>query len=195
MEAQSMSVDRRLLEGHVRESNAIENIFVGQKHHFFADHLAAAQFVGRSVEEGLNVAARPDEIHRILMGREMADAGKFRLVWVRVGQHLKPPPEIVEALLEQWRESLAKNIGRKYLALHRREELAWRYHHWFEVIHPFRDGNGRTGRLILNGIRLRLGLSWLIVPLSGREDYYKSIREWEIRYGALLGSDSELSLI
>lgn len=43
----------------------------------------------------------------------------------------------------------------------------------FESIHPFEDGNGRTGRLILNWHRERLGLPLLIIKDSEKQEYYK----------------------
>ena len=42
--------------------------------------------------------------------------------------------------------------------------LAARFHGFYEYLHPFRDGNGRTGRLISNYILLRLGHPLLILP-------------------------------
>ena len=41
------------------------------------------------------------------------------------------------------------------------------------------DGNGRTGRLWLNSLRLACGYPWLTVQAAEREAYYESIREWE----------------
>ena len=174
-----------LLERHVSESNAIENIFVEKNHRLFADHLAAAEFIFESSGR-LNILT-PESIHKILMRRELPKAGEFRAVGVRVGPYLKPRPEYIEKLMGQWKESLKKDIedGCR-LTPDQKNELAWHYHHWFEAIHPFVDGNGRTGRLILNNIRLLLGISWIVVCFSEREQYYNSIRKWEMEYKTLL---------
>ena len=40
------------------------------------------------------------------------------------------------------------------------------------------DGNGRTGRLWLNNLRLACGYPWLIVQAAERKAYYEAIREW-----------------
>lgn len=176
---------RGLLRRHVRESNAIENIFVRENHHLFTDHLSAAEFVVKSARD-FRVLVMPEDIHRILMERELPDAGKIRRVKVWVGLESKPRPEDTEKLMEQWKESLQQDLGGGYYLMpSQKERLAWHYHHWFEAIHPFVDGNGRTGRLILNNIRLLLGLPWLIVRYSEREKYYNSIRQWEAENKAL----------
>ena len=44
---------------------------------------------------------------------------------------------------------------------------------WFEKNHPFEDGNGRTGRILLNWQRLQYGLPLLIIESYKKEEYYK----------------------
>lgn len=51
--------------------------------------------------------------------------------------------------------------------------LAVLFHEKFEKIHPFYDGNGRTGRMIMNLMLLRVGLPPLIIKNKGRQDYYR----------------------
>ncbi|MEV0593096.1 Fic family protein [Nonomuraea cavernae] len=65
------------------------------------------------------------------------------------------------------------------------EELA-RMHNSFERIHPFIDGNGRTGRLVLNLILVRLGYPPIIVFKQQRDSYLSAIRQADTGdYGAL----------
>ena len=54
------------------------------------------------------------------------------------------------------------------------EETIEQDHIWFEKIHPFEDGNGRTGRILMNIQRLNAGLPLLIIH-EGKEqmEYYK----------------------
>ena len=54
--------------------------------------------------------------------------------------------------------------------------LAARFHGFYEYLHPFRDGNGRTGRLVSNYILLRLGHPLLIIPSECRQEYISALR-------------------
>ena len=54
--------------------------------------------------------------------------------------------------------------------------LAARFHGFYEYLHPFRDGNGRTGRLISNYILLRLGHPLLVIPSDCRNEYISALR-------------------
>ena len=182
-----MEVTRKLLEDYVRESNAIENISVRKNHHFFVDHLKAAGYVVNSAL-GPKAIVSPESIHATLMRRELSDAGRLRRVKVWVGFDSKPYPEDVKELMKHWKESLQRNLRNGVLLAtpNQAEGFAWHYHHWFEAIHPFVDGNGRTGRLVLNNIRLLLGFPWLTIRFSEREQYYENIRKWELEHKDLL---------
>ena len=54
--------------------------------------------------------------------------------------------------------------------------LSARFHGFYEYLHPFRDGNGRTGRLVSNYILLRLGHPLLIIPSEARQEYISALR-------------------
>lgn len=54
--------------------------------------------------------------------------------------------------------------------------LAARFHGFYEYLHPFRDGNGRTGRLVSNYILLRLGHPLLVIPSDSRNEYISALR-------------------
>jgi Fic family protein len=84
-------------------------------------------------------------LHAIIAGQVMdqGEAGRYRNVRVRVGPHLPPPPEDVSGLmfelLEWWNKAsreLSPILSSAIL------------HYRFEAIHPFADGNGRTGRVL-----------------------------------------------
>lgn len=55
--------------------------------------------------------------------------------------------------------------------------IAARFHGFFEYLHPFRDGNGRTGRLLSNWILLRAGHPLVIIDVEERDAYINALRQ------------------
>ena len=55
--------------------------------------------------------------------------------------------------------------------------VAAKWHGYYEYLHPFRDGNGRTGRLLSNFILLRADHPLLIVRLEDRAAYISALRQ------------------
>lgn len=55
--------------------------------------------------------------------------------------------------------------------------VAAKWHGYYEYLHPFRDGNGRTGRLLSNFILLRAGHPLLIVKLEDRSAYISALKQ------------------
>lgn len=58
---------------------------------------------------------------------------------------------------------------------HEMQRLAY-LHHRFEQIHPFLDGNGRTGRLLLNLMLIRLGFAPIVIEKRQRDRYFDSLQ-------------------
>ena len=55
--------------------------------------------------------------------------------------------------------------------------VAARWHGFYEYLHPFRDGNGRTGRLLSNFILLRAGHLLLIIRIEDRSAYISALKQ------------------
>lgn len=99
-------------------------------------------------------------------------AGKYRTYHVRVGSYLAPNCEKVESLMNQLVSFLNESSLNPV-------ELAARAHYTFEKIHPFGDGNGRVGRLLMNYILWRSGYPLLIIEYKKRKSYYKALERPE----------------
>ena len=55
--------------------------------------------------------------------------------------------------------------------------VAAKWHGYYEYLHPFRDGNGRTGRLLSNFIMLKAGHPLLIIKLEDRSEYISALKQ------------------
>ena len=77
-------------------------------------------------------------------------------------------------------------------------EVASRLHHDFVLIHPFDDGNGRVGRLLINYVLYRAGFPPIIIKSADKTNYLAALRLADVgQLGALtdyLGSQLEWSL-
>ena len=60
------------------------------------------------------------------------------------------------------------------------------FHYEFEKIHPFQDGNGRVGRLIMFKECLRNGITPFIIEDDIKEFYYRGLKEWKNEQGYLM---------
>ena len=108
-------------------------------------------------------------IHSLVLMNQPEDKGVFRKIPVRImGAYTEPvQPYLIEPKMT---ELLASNEERK-ATMNVIERIA-RFHLEFEGIHPFIDGNGRTGRLIMNLDLIRNGYPAINVKFSDRKKYY-----------------------
>lgn len=101
-------------------------------------------------------------------------AGRFRQQneYVRVGTYIAPAPEHVEVMVDAL---LLEYSGRH--ADYFLEKIS-RFHLEFEHVHPFCDGNGRIGRVLINYQLMQLGFPPIIIRDKEKATYYKSFGEY-----------------
>jgi len=115
-------------------------------------------------------------LHQMLIGGiKDSIAGRLRKPgeYVRVGTHIAPAPEHVHQLLENLLIDYQSNLDDYFL-----ERIA-KFHLEFERIHPFCDGNGRIGRVLINQQMAQFGLPPVVIRNKGkREHYYPAFAEY-----------------
>ena len=113
--------------------------------------------------------------HKEIFGQTKADiAGKFRDYLIRIGTHIAPDWQEVKGLMNGLMGFIKKNKDKINPV-----ELSARAHYKFEKIHPFGDGNGRIGRLLINQILWHEGYPMLIIEYKKRRSYYKALNKSE----------------
>ena len=112
--------------------------------------------------------------HKEIFGETKPEiAGKFRDYLVRIGPHLAPDWQDIDNLMKKF---IAFSEGNKKM---NPVELSGRAHYKFEKIHPFGDGNGRIGRLLMNFILWYNKYPMLIIEYKKRKSYYKALQKDE----------------
>jgi Fic family protein len=110
------------------------------------------------------------EIHSLVLMNDAANKGVYRGVPVSIAgaSHTPPQPYLVPVQMEGL---IADYDGMKQ-GRHIIEAIA-EFHLRFEGIHPFIDGNGRTGRLVLNLELIKAGLLPVNIKFTERRKYYE----------------------
>lgn len=92
-------------------------------------------------------------------------------VLVRGAEHIPPKPNQINQLMMQLiHERSCDTFGDPF-------EREARFHIRFERIHPFEDGNGRTGRILVNRGLLGEGLAPVVVPFERRAEYLATLAD------------------
>jgi Fic family protein len=114
-------------------------------------------------------------LHKMLIGSiDEKIAGRFRKLgeYVRVGTHVAPAPEHVEKMIEAILLEYTSDLTNYFL-----DKVA-KFHLDFETLHPFCDGNGRIGRVLICFQLQRLGFPMIIIRDREKKEYYKSFAEY-----------------
>lgn len=114
-------------------------------------------------------------IHNLVLADRPEDRGTFRRVNVHIAGALTNPvqPYLIEPKIEE----LLNNYKVWSETMHIVERVAI-FHLQFESIHPFIDGNGRTGRLIMNLQLIKEGLPAINIKFADRRKYYDAFDEY-----------------
>ena len=103
-------------------------------------------------------------------------AGRFRVgkEWVRVGNHLGAKPQYVPTLMQELVDYYNQNKISYFL------DAVSHFHAEFETIHPFVDGNGRMGRVLINLQLINLGFPPIIIQNKSKHtEYYPLFTQYQ----------------
>jgi len=182
-----------LLGEETRYSIMIEGIFVSEEE--LENALAGGRSETREVQDAINYFRTAKFVYgmafmnykekdfsinipliRQINRGVLESKGDFRKGEVRItGSKLVPPPfHTIENLLKLYAD---------WITIHRNKmdiiTLAGKSHILFEIIHPFEDGNGRTGRILLNYLMISSGFPPVILKSKNKNIYYRAIEEGE----------------
>lgn len=141
-------------------------------------HKEAFEFLKELVKKNVPLSESIiKQIHYLVLADKKDDRGVYRKVPVRIlGAKNEPvQPYLIKPKMEQLLRDFEKsdeNIVTK---------LA-RFHIVFESIHPFIDGNGRTGRLLVNLELMKAGYPPIDIKFADRIAYYNAFDEYHVKH-------------
>lgn len=178
----------------VYNSNAIENstLTISETEKILLEMEVGRQVTVREVFEAKNLARifeylknKKEELdldndlmlflHKILMSNINDNiAGRYREAgeYVRVGGYIAPAPEHIGSMINSLLLDYSGDTKDYFLG------KISRFHLEFEHIHPFCDGNGRIGRVLINYQLMRLGFPPLIIRNKEKQIYYSAFSEY-----------------
>jgi Fic family protein len=133
-------------------------------------HRDAFEYVLSIVEPGEELTERViKDIHSLVLMNDANNKGIYRRLPVAIvgAVHAPPQPYLVQPQMEELISYYKDMISEKHII-----EAVAEFHLRFEGIHPFIDGNGRTGRLILNLELIKAGLLPVDIKFTDRRKYY-----------------------
>lgn len=141
-------------------------------------HREAFYFVRDLVKEQVPLSENViKQIHYLVLADKREDRGVYRRIPVRIlgAQHEPVQPYLIQPKMEQLLESYKNSTE------HIIPRLA-RFHIEFESIHPFIDGNGRTGRLLVNLELMKAGYPPIDIKFADRAAYYDAFDKYHVKH-------------
>ena len=141
-------------------------------------HKEAFEYVSELVKDNVPISENViKQIHFLVLADKKDDRGVYRRVPVRImgAQHEPVQPYLIESKMEQLL------LDFKESSEHIVTKLA-RFHIEFEGIHPFIDGHGRTGRLLVNLELMKAGYPPIDIKFTDRITYYNAFDEYHVKH-------------
>ena len=141
-------------------------------------HKEAFEFVSELVKNNVPISESViKQIHYLVLADKKEDRGVYRRVPVRImgAQHTPVQPYLIAPKMEELLRNFVESTE------HIVTKLA-RFHIEFEGIHPFIDGNGRTGRLLVNLELMKAGYPPIDIKFTDRIAYYNAFDEYHAKH-------------
>jgi excisionase family DNA binding protein len=117
------------------------------------------------------------QVHYLVLADKKEDRGVYRRVPVRImgARHEPVQPYLIQPAMEQLIDAYKRSTEHIVTKL-------TRFHLEFESIHPFIDGNGRTGRLLVNFELMKAGYPPIDIKFTDRVAYYRAFDEYHSKH-------------